>query len=673
MTLEELKQHLSRYEWRDIEFKEATFAVPNNAYESVSAFANTEGGWIVFGVKKKNAEFEILGVADVDKMQNEFLNTLRTAGKLSVPVRVREDLVEPPEGPVLVFYVSEATRHEKPVYLDGDPRKSFIRRGGSDNRCNEEELKHYIREASRETYDSQIVELDAARCFDAASLTWYRQEFNARYPGHETSTKPDLEFLEHFGLVQHLDAHMRPTRAAVLLFGSDAAIHQILPRQIVDFFLFRAQRADVLPSQRWDDRIASLSEGNIIKTWRRVVELYQDRFAEQRFTLDPTSLQSTNSPPDYRAFRESILNLLIHQDYGDHSRKARITFYADESVFWNSGASFVTGEDLFRQDVEKDVRNPRIRHFLNRIGIGEAANTGIKSIFAFQHQLGRLAPHIANDVADRSFCITLSKGTLLTARQAELKRHLGVSLSDAEAALFVHVRSQPQVRILEAQSVTSASKADTLAALDRLVLQRLLERHEDGEGIFYVVASHLSDAASLDPVQAAQNPVSLDPVQAGAGFRPSARQWEIMALCDSSKSIVQLMRQIGLTGRPRFRRDLLAPLVTHGVLRLSDPTKPTSPRQTYVLTDAGFELLEDKKKGLFTEQAAPVSGAATEQASTTARLGHSATDQVSPKSPKLGPSPTDQATASTGNLVTDQADRPAGNLVTPAVTKLDGN
>ena len=602
MTLDELKKHLSRYEWRDIEFKEATFAVPKNAYESVSAFANTEGGWIVFGVKKKNAGFEILGVADVDKLQNEFLNTLRNAGKLSVPVRVREDLIEPPEGPVLVFYVSEATRHEKPVYLDGDPRKSFIRRGGSDQHCNEQEMKSFMRDAVRETHDSQIVELDATRCFDAESVAWYRQHFNARYSGHETSTKTDLDFLEHFGLVQLVGAGMRPTCAAVLLFGSDAAIHQILPRQIVDFFLFRARRADVLPSQRWDDRIASLSEGNIIKTWRRVVELYQDRFSEQRFTIDPATLQSTNSPPDYLAFRESVLNLLIHQDYGDHSRKARITFYADDSVFWNPGASFVTGEDLFRQDVEKDVRNPRIRHFLNRIGIGEAANTGIRSIFAFQHQLGRLAPRIGNDVADRSFCITLSKGTLLTARQAELKKHLGVSLSDAEAALFLHVHAQEQVRILEAQSVTAASKADTLAALDRLVFQQLLERHEDAAGAFYIVASHLSaiglDSAlaaggasglTMSPTdQAVTNPRNLvteGTDQAPPSLRPTERL--ILEYCEAARGLTAIMEKAGFTNRTFFRTNHLQTLVEVGFLRLTHPGKPRHPDQGYVTTDSG--------------------------------------------------------------------------------------
>jgi len=88
-------------------------------------------------------------------------------------------------------------------------------------------------------------------------------------------------------------------------------------------------------------------------------------------------------------------------------------------------------------------------------------------------------------------------------------------------------------------------------------------------------------------------------------------------------------------------------LITRKLLRLSDPSKPTSPRQTYVLTDEGFTLLEDRKKGLFTDQDASGS-----------QLGPSATDQARPFSAELDPSPTDQAAAS------------AGNLVTPAVTEL---
>ena len=51
MTQDELIELLNAHEWRDVEFKEAQRAVPRNAYETVSAFANTEGGHLVFGVK----------------------------------------------------------------------------------------------------------------------------------------------------------------------------------------------------------------------------------------------------------------------------------------------------------------------------------------------------------------------------------------------------------------------------------------------------------------------------------------------------------------------------------------------------------------------------------------------------------------------------------------------
>lgn len=624
MTLDELKKLLKRFEWRDVEFKEATFQVPKNAYESVSAFANTEGGWLVFGVKKRNAEFEILGVVDVDVVQNEFLSTVRSTSKLNVPVRITEELLTPPEGPVLVFYISQAARKEKPIYLDGDPRKAFIRRGGCDQRCNDEELKHFLREAARDTHDSEILDLDPAQCFDDESLKWFRQEFSSRNPDHATGGKPDLEFLRHFGLVRSVGAALHPTRAAVLLFGSDAAIHQILARQIVDVFVFQAKRPDVLPNQRWDDRINSFTEGNIIKTWRRAVGLYLERFAEQSFDLDPITMQRKDSPPDYKAFRECVLNLLIHQDYGDQARKARVTFYADESTYWNPGASFVYGEELFRQDVNKEVRNPKIRDLLTRIGIGEAANTGIRNIFAYQHQLRRLAPTIKNDFADRSFSITVSKGPTFTARQADLRTRFGVSLSDTEAALFLHVQAQDQIRILEAQSVAVATEHDTKAVLDRLVLQRLLDRHEDPNGPFFTLAEHLKAAPAAKAAT----------VTAPPGFVPTEKQWQILAFCDSPKSILQLMKHLGVTSRPHFRHDHLDVLVAQQLIRLSDPTKPTSPRQTYVLTDAGFVILADKKRGLFAPQAAP---AAPD------KLSPSGRDQAAAHPPKLSPSGRDQA------------------------------
>ena len=64
MTKEELITHLQDIEWEDFEAKEAKDKVPSNVWESVSAFSNTSGGWIVFGVKQVGKKFEVQGVSD---------------------------------------------------------------------------------------------------------------------------------------------------------------------------------------------------------------------------------------------------------------------------------------------------------------------------------------------------------------------------------------------------------------------------------------------------------------------------------------------------------------------------------------------------------------------------------------------------------------------------------
>lgn len=124
MTKDELLAKLQSIEWSDIEFKEATWAVPKDAFSTVSAFANSDGGHLVFGVKQANGAFTVTGVTNADEVQNTFLGQVRESSKVSVILPIDAQKHDLPEGIVLAFYIPEATRQQKPVYIDGKPRSS---------------------------------------------------------------------------------------------------------------------------------------------------------------------------------------------------------------------------------------------------------------------------------------------------------------------------------------------------------------------------------------------------------------------------------------------------------------------------------------------------------------------------------------------------------------------
>ena len=83
MDRDELLRRLSGIEWDDFECKEARGGIPRSSYETVSAFSNTFGGWLVFGVADHGNEFEIVGAPNPDQMLNGFLGTLRNGQKFS--------------------------------------------------------------------------------------------------------------------------------------------------------------------------------------------------------------------------------------------------------------------------------------------------------------------------------------------------------------------------------------------------------------------------------------------------------------------------------------------------------------------------------------------------------------------------------------------------------------
>ena len=83
MTREELIAKIQDFEWDDFEAKEAKTELPKNTWETVSAFSNTSGGWILCGVAQRGKKFEIQGVDNGEKIESDFLTVLRNKGKFN--------------------------------------------------------------------------------------------------------------------------------------------------------------------------------------------------------------------------------------------------------------------------------------------------------------------------------------------------------------------------------------------------------------------------------------------------------------------------------------------------------------------------------------------------------------------------------------------------------------
>lgn len=619
MTRDELIAKLRKFEWTDIEFKKAQRGVSNDTYRSVSAFANTAGGWLVFGVEENNKIFNIIGVLDVDKVQNDFLTVLRARKKLNRAINVQEDAIEHEDKTLLIFHVPESNRREKPVYLQGDIRKSFIRRGAGDEQCSQDEIERFLRDASERRHDAELIEdLTAENFFDPDSVTWYRRIYNEKNPGrHEHLT--DIQFLNEWGFLVETRERLIPTRTGVLLFGQGKYVRQILPRAIVDY-----QRIDVdfeqwSPDKRWADRL--VIEENLIQAWLSLVERYM-RLAERPFSLEDATLRRHDVPPEYISFREAAINLLIHQDFGDHTRKPVIKLFRDQTVFWNPGDAYATTEQLL-DPTEKDVRNPSVVAGFRRIGLSDQAGTGVRSIFANWQRLGRIPPIIQNDKGNKSFELVLHKEALLTEEQELFQSSLGVHLNENQAKVFAYAcRNDGVLSIMDVKAVTSLNGPDCHTLLNQLVVQGLMETQEDA--VRYQLATHLrnrffpdadqsepeeestaqagQESGSLSTGQAGQKPANLSTVQVAdqpsdlstMQVQPlkslSERQWSVVDFCDTPRSMAEIVDHQGVSSKAYFRKKHLAPLIAGGVIRMTNPDNPQAPNQRYALTETGLRL-----------------------------------------------------------------------------------
>ena len=573
MNQDELLARLHGFEWNDFECKKAQRGVPEDAYKTVSAFANTAGGWLVFGVSEHNGQLEITGVDEPDKVQNDFLAVLRGGQKLNRVIRVDERHINIDGKHVFAFHVPECPRHEKPIYLKGDPRQTYIRRGACDEQCTPSELERFLRDAALDRFDGGILaDISAENCFDEGTVKWYQAQFTRRNPEHRDIGDP-ITFLLEWNFVVEQGGHLLPTRAGVLLFGQGRYVRQILPRPVLDY-----QRIDTAHDQwsaehRWHDRY--VFEENIFQTWQGLVARYM-RIAEHPFSLDPATLRRNDDPPDYVAFREAAINLLVHQDYGDHGRKASIKLFTDRTIFWNPGDAFANDAELL-DPTEKEVRNPAIVKAFRRIGLSDQAGTGIRAIFRNWHELGRTPPQIINDKARKQFELVLINKPLITEAMQRFRQSIGVNLGREQADALALALERSRISLTDIRGLGISTTLQAKAVADHLVTQKLLEA---------VSATQFEVPEMLRQRFVMAAPSETEQVTGEVTGEVS----RLLAVMAGAMKRAEVQAALGLKHEDHFRDAYLLPALAAKVIEMTHPDKPRSSKQRYRLTELGAAL-----------------------------------------------------------------------------------
>lgn len=120
-------------------------ALPEDIWETYSAFANTAGGDIFLGLRELGpGNYELAGIRDADKVVAEFMQGVNDRKVVSANVLCPDSIaIIHIDGKAIVHIkVPKASIYLRPVYIGTNPlHGSFIRTGSSDIRLFPERVK----------------------------------------------------------------------------------------------------------------------------------------------------------------------------------------------------------------------------------------------------------------------------------------------------------------------------------------------------------------------------------------------------------------------------------------------------------------------------------------------------------------------------------------------------
>ena len=375
-----------------LEVKRAKSGLPNDLWETYSAFANTNGGCIILGVKEReDKSWFTIGLQNVEKLKKEFWDTIHNHNKVSISLLNDQDVesFDINGDTVLIIKVPRARRQDKPVFIDNDMWGGTFRRDyEGDYHCTRDSILAMLRDQSEDTPDMKVLSDKRIEDFCQETLKSYRLKYNSLHEGSAWTRLDNPDFLVAIGAAsdETNDGIIHPTAAGLLMFGQEFRITREFPEYFLDY------REKMDPSIRWTDRIQTQAgdwSGNIYDFFTRVsakllLDLRRPFKTDGIYRIEETKV--------HEAVREALANCLVNADYFQ-SWSVVIEKYPDQIILANPGTIRLGKKQMLKGGISQP-RNKNILKMFNLIGIGEHAGSGVPDIYNVWRLANYKEPHV---------------------------------------------------------------------------------------------------------------------------------------------------------------------------------------------------------------------------------------------------------------------------------------
>ncbi len=420
--------------------------------ESITAFANTEGGRLFIGISKVG---EIIGVQVGKGTIEDLVNRIAQHTDPKIQPKITVKKIEDKQ----IIIIEVKPSKDKLALADGRPYK---RVGPSTRQMGKDEYEGLILEKHKTEldFDSQICKGAKIQDISREKIIAFIKKAKKERGLNINPSAPISEILKRLKLIKD----NKITNAAIVLFGKDPQ----------DFFLqaelkaIRFRGYDVT-GEMIDFKTISADAITLLEK----AENFIFEHIPMKAWIESGKLQRQEKwlyPPD--AIREALANALAHRDYRSTGR-VQVRIFDDRLEIWNPGIlpQGLTIEKLKRKH-DSMPRNPSIARAFFWVKYVEEVGTGTEKILKWCRKWG--LPEPKYEEAGGSFVVTFGQSRFSDDYLASIK------LNDRQQTAVGFVKQNKQISNNQYRELTKSSKNTATRDLNELVEKGIL--HSIGQG-----------------------------------------------------------------------------------------------------------------------------------------------------------------------------------------------